>query len=245
MKISLCIRGGGVKSAVAVGVLKAMEESGIEIAGFSGTSIGSVIAALAAYGKTSDEICSLLKKYVILYSNATRIRGGDGESSIIENTINNECNNITFSELDNNLFITANSGGLLRTMLFVFSKETTPNITLGQACRASCSFPGLFRRCKIIVNGKKKHFLDGGMILNPYIPPKEENRTSVFLSFKTPSDTRKSYYSTARLQPEKNADRIIKPYVGFMKTLGDTDDVTMAMRLGYCEAIEALWKNHP
>lgn len=233
MKMTLCIRGGGVKSAVAVGVLKILEESsGIEIAGFSGTSIGSVIAALAAAGKKSEDILEFLKENVTLFSNTTRIRGGNGDSIVIEKAIDNELNNITFSELHNNLFVTANSGGLLRTKLFVFSKETTPNITLGQACRASCSFPGLFRRCKIKVNDKIMYFFDGGMVSNPYIPEINDTK-SVLVSFTKGKTKSYSYYRKAFLMSEEKADIIIKPHVGNLGTLGTQNDINTAFIIGY------------
>ncbi len=52
----LALGGGAVWGAAHIGVLKAMEEQGIKITHIAGTSIGSLIAALFAFGKSADEI---------------------------------------------------------------------------------------------------------------------------------------------------------------------------------------------
>lgn len=55
-KIGLSLSGGGAKGAAHIGVLKALEEEGIDISYISGTSSGSIIASLFACGYKSDEI---------------------------------------------------------------------------------------------------------------------------------------------------------------------------------------------
>lgn len=52
-KINLAIRGGGVK-VPAIGVMKTLEEEQIEISGYSGTSIGAIIATLGAIETHAD-----------------------------------------------------------------------------------------------------------------------------------------------------------------------------------------------
>ena len=52
----ISLSGGAVYGAAHVGVLKAIEEKGIEINAIAGTSIGAFIGALYAFGMTSDEI---------------------------------------------------------------------------------------------------------------------------------------------------------------------------------------------
>ena len=91
-KINLAIRGGGVK-VPAIGVMKALEEEKIEISAYSGTSIGAIIATLGAIGTPSNEILEQVKKFVIQYSNASRLKGGRG-SQIIEDTVNDYCGNM-------------------------------------------------------------------------------------------------------------------------------------------------------
>ncbi len=48
--------GGGAKGIAHVGALAALEESGLDLCGFAGTSAGAVIAALAAVGYQSREL---------------------------------------------------------------------------------------------------------------------------------------------------------------------------------------------
>ena len=46
MGIGLALAGGGVKGASHIGVIKALQENGIEISYIGGTSIGSIVASL-------------------------------------------------------------------------------------------------------------------------------------------------------------------------------------------------------
>ena len=85
-KINIAIRGGGVK-VPAVGVLKALKEEKVQIRCYSGTSIGAIIATLAALDTSCTEIEQLLKEFVVIYSNASRLKGGKG-SQVIEDTVN-------------------------------------------------------------------------------------------------------------------------------------------------------------
>lgn len=55
--------GGGIKGVCHIGVLKAIEEENMQIDIISGTSSGSIVAALIAAGYTSEEIYLLFKKY--------------------------------------------------------------------------------------------------------------------------------------------------------------------------------------
>jgi NTE family protein len=48
--------GGGAKGIVHVGALKALENKGVQLLGFSGTSAGAIVASLAAAGFRADEL---------------------------------------------------------------------------------------------------------------------------------------------------------------------------------------------
>ena len=56
----LALGGGAVLGAVHIGVLKAIEENDIELTHISGTSIGALIGALFAFGKSADEIADIM-----------------------------------------------------------------------------------------------------------------------------------------------------------------------------------------
>lgn len=55
-KIGLALGGGAVLGSAHIGVLKAVEELRIPLQCIAGTSIGAVVAALYAFGKTAAEI---------------------------------------------------------------------------------------------------------------------------------------------------------------------------------------------
>ena len=61
MKLGLCLSGGGVKGAAHIGVIKALEEEGIKLDCISGTSSGSIVAALYSMGYSTKEMISLFK----------------------------------------------------------------------------------------------------------------------------------------------------------------------------------------
>ena len=68
MEIGLALAGGGVKGASHIGVIKALQENGIEISHIGGTSIGSIVASLYAMGYNTDEMLKLFKyfsKYIM------------------------------------------------------------------------------------------------------------------------------------------------------------------------------------
>ena len=63
MSLGLVLSGGGVKGAAHIGVLKALEEENIKFDFISGTSSGSIVAALYASGNTTEEIYNIFKNY--------------------------------------------------------------------------------------------------------------------------------------------------------------------------------------
>ncbi len=56
MTLGLVLSGGGVRGAAHIGVLKALHEANIKPAMISGTSAGSIVAGLYAYGYSPEEI---------------------------------------------------------------------------------------------------------------------------------------------------------------------------------------------
>ena len=63
MKLGLALAGGGVRGAAHIGVIKALEENGIEIDAVAGTSIGSIVASLYAMGYKPDKMLEIFKYF--------------------------------------------------------------------------------------------------------------------------------------------------------------------------------------
>ena len=63
MKLGVCLSGGGIKGVAHIGVLKALEESNIEIDCISGTSSGSIVETLYAAGYSCEEMLEIFNKY--------------------------------------------------------------------------------------------------------------------------------------------------------------------------------------
>ena len=58
-KVGLVLGGGGAKGAAAVGALKVLEESGVQVDYIAGTSIGAIVGALYAAGYQANELETL------------------------------------------------------------------------------------------------------------------------------------------------------------------------------------------
>jgi len=61
MKITLSLSGGGLRGAAHVGVIKFLEEQGIEISAVAGSSAGAIVGLFLASGHNSDEMYQFLK----------------------------------------------------------------------------------------------------------------------------------------------------------------------------------------
>jgi len=59
--ITLALGGGAAKGLAHIGVLKGLEEDGFEVAAIAGTSMGSIIGAMAAQGLTAIEMEGLFR----------------------------------------------------------------------------------------------------------------------------------------------------------------------------------------
>ncbi len=59
LSVGLVLSGGGAKGIAHVGVLRVLEEAGVRVDYISGTSMGSIVAALYSIGYTPDELSDL------------------------------------------------------------------------------------------------------------------------------------------------------------------------------------------
>lgn len=186
MKIGLALAGGGVKGAGHIGVIKALEENGIEVGYIGGTSIGSIVASLYAMGYNTDEMLKLfkyfakdimkvdVKNYFSSIKESKRIISyGLISGENIELAIE-ECARLknikklqdlkypivmpTVDIKENKKYVSTNHENDEK-----FPNDTYLNeISIGKAVRASASYPGVF--APTMYKGHK--FVDGGIIDN-------------------------------------------------------------------------------
>ena len=68
MKIGLVLSGGGARGVAHIGVIKALEEFGLQFSCVAGTSAGSIIGAMYAYGYKPLHILEIIKEISIFRS---------------------------------------------------------------------------------------------------------------------------------------------------------------------------------
>lgn len=187
MNLGLSLSGGGIKGAAHIGVLKVLEEENIKINYISGTSSGSIVAALYAIGYKPDEIIEIFKKYgkkikYFDYKNIIKLIAGIiikreiiikglTEGKAIEKLMKEKCfekGKININNTKIPLLIPAVN--VHNGEVYFFSSKLTRstfsdniqylnNVSIASAVRASCSYPGVFSPFRI--NGKD--CIDGGV----------------------------------------------------------------------------------
>jgi NTE family protein len=154
-KIALVLGAGSSKGFAHIGVLKILESNKIPIHLIVGTSVGSVVGSLYAYGYDAFSLqklsFSIQKEDIadpVLVPNNGFIKG-----ERLEEFINKRVKNTTMEKLKIPFFAVATD--LEMGQEIVFAKGNT-----GTAVRASCSIPGIFRSVKI----SGKTYVDGGVV---------------------------------------------------------------------------------
>ena len=140
-KLGLALGGGGARGFAHIGVLKAFEEEGIIFDEVSGTSAGSIVAALYAYGLTATEMENVAKTI-----RPKDIKKGlffmPSETDGIENIIKGAVGDVHFDELK--LPFTAVAVDLIT------GKEVHLRAgNVAKSVAASCAVPGFFKPVEI------------------------------------------------------------------------------------------------
>ncbi|MDO9509262.1 MAG: patatin-like phospholipase family protein [Thermovirgaceae bacterium] len=187
--VVLVLSGGGTRGLAHIGVLKVIEERGIEIRGIVGTSIGSLVGGLSACGYSALEIESMLGNLdltSLLYDKQSEADSPPGEESAVSSQ------SLVRLEFDIRGHLTGPLGGLSGSRLLdklqdwtsrnpvldfadlpvPFAAVATDLVTgeavilrrgnLASAIRASMAIPGLFSPWT--VDGRL--LVDGGLVSN-------------------------------------------------------------------------------
>ncbi|MBQ2836222.1 MAG: patatin-like phospholipase family protein [Clostridia bacterium] len=195
MGIGIALTGGGIRGIAHAGVLKALEENDIKIEAISGTSAGSIVAALYAMGYKPYYIYILFKKYaqeIINIGNAPIVNGignfvrnrkigfaGINDGTAFEKMYNEVALKKGIKVIgDIKMPLAIPAVDILDSKEYIFTNCAPRNnpydnyiteIGIGKAVRASSSFPAMFCPCEF----KNHMFMDGGTLDNiPVIPLK-------------------------------------------------------------------------
>ena len=187
MKIGIALSGGGIRGVAHAGVLKALEENGIKIDIIGGTSAGSMIASLYAIGYNPDEIYMIFKQNLDkivgknnfsfmsglrrIFCKTTEFKGLKNGKNI-EEVFNKLANNKNMDMITNiEMPIVIPTVDIMDSNEYVFTnyvpvggktEKYITDITIGEAVRASSSFPAVFNLCSI----ENHAFMDGGALDN-------------------------------------------------------------------------------
>jgi len=220
-KIAVVLGAGASKGFAHVGVLKILELNKIPIHMVVGTSVGSFVGSLYAFGYNPYELqtiaFALQKDDVADY---TIPDNGFIKGEKLENFINNKVKYTTIEKLKIPFYAVTTNIQTGEEM--VFGRGNT-----GKAVRASCSIPGIFQ--PPVINDKM--YVDGGVVSPLAIDVARRYGADVViavdisssLASSTPSGTIETimqaidimYGKMAAIQI-KNADVVIKPKIGYI-----------------------------
>ncbi len=141
------LSGGGTRFPAHVGVLRALEELGVEFHRLVGLSGGSIVASLFAAGATATEIeqwaCETDFRSLVRFTPPRLLlRGGMCSGKTFEAWLDERLHGATFGDLDLDLAVVATDIRLRRAV--VFSRDTTPELRVARAVRFSTGIPVLF-----------------------------------------------------------------------------------------------------
>jgi NTE family protein len=161
MKVGLVLSGGGARGLTHVGVLKALEELGVQVSAISGTSAGALIGSLYAGGKKPDEIPGIIQKHRFLHPRNLFLRGhGFFNGRSLKKMLTDNISARTFEELNIPLTVTATAIQSGRAVHFNTGELLNP-------VAASASVPLMF--APVAIDGEL--YIDGGVLNNFPLEP--------------------------------------------------------------------------
>lgn len=151
-KIGLALGGGGARGFALIGAVRAFEEANIKFDYISGTSIGSVIGAMLAFGVTSQEMQDIATKIRVKDIRKNVIPFMPSSTENIEKIITQTVGDVNIEDLKTPFCAVA--------VDMISGNEV--DITKGRLCKAlagSCAVPTVFNA----VEFEDKLLFDGGL----------------------------------------------------------------------------------
>lgn len=153
-KIALVLGAGASKGFAHIGVLKILETNKIPVHMIVGTSVGSVVGSLYTYGLSAFDLqrlsFSIEQKDIV---DLTIPENGFIKGEKLEEFVNRTLKNTPMEKLKIPFYAVATD--VQNGQEMVFGRGNT-----GQAVRASCSIPGVFRPLKI----GDRMYVEGGVV---------------------------------------------------------------------------------
>ena len=154
VKVALVLGAGAAKGFAHVGVLKVLEANHVPIHMVVGTSVGSLVGSLYAYGYPAYDLQKIamgLERGELV--DLTVPDNGFVKGELLEAYVNRMIRGTTIENLRIPFYAVATDIGSGQEM--VFGKGNT-----GMAVRASCSIPGIFQPVRI----GDRTYVDGGVV---------------------------------------------------------------------------------
>ncbi len=151
--VALALGGGGARGFAHIGVIKALEDAGIEADIVTGASSGAIVAALYASGRRGGELWNIaltLERDDIV--DFVLVGEGWVKGEALQNFVNRQVDGKPIEALPRSFALVATEARSNR--MTVFNRGNT-----GIAVRASASVPRLF--VPPVINGEE--YLDGGL----------------------------------------------------------------------------------
>lgn len=168
-RIALVLGGGGLKGFAHIGVLRALEELGIEPTVFAGTSIGSLVAAAYIGGMSVAEMAerarNLKRRDLFRLNRIGMVRDRMRSRSIyrdgpLRDLVTGIVPDEKFSDLKRTLLV--NTVDLEQGSQVVWGLPGLRNVSVAEAVYASCALPGFFPPSDL----EGRMCVDGGVIDN-------------------------------------------------------------------------------
>ncbi len=241
--IGLALGGGAAKGFAHVGVIKALVENGINIQVVSGTSAGSLVGSLYAYGYKPQDLVQISYQLDELnLADFTFSKNGVLKGQKLQDFVNARVKNTPLQKLK--LKFTAVATDLDSGKSIGFNNGNT-----GIAVRASCSIPNIFMP---VVMGNHR-YVDGGLaapvpvtyakkmganfVIAVDITAKPEQGRNGYLSN---FDQTINILSIKLLNEQLNqADIVIRPDISLLSSFG-FDKKQQAINLGYQAAMAQM-----
>ncbi|MDO9307766.1 MAG: patatin-like phospholipase family protein [Deltaproteobacteria bacterium] len=220
-KIALVLGAGAAKGFAHIGVLKILESSKIPLHMIVGTSVGSFVGSLYAYGYDAyalQKIAMTLQKSDV--AELTIPDNGFLKGERLRDYVNTKVHSATLDKLKIPMYVVATD--IKTGNSVVFNSGNT-----GMAVQASCSIPGVFQPARF----SGASYVDGGVVNPLAVDVARRFGADIVIAVDissgidavVPATTMETImksiqimYSKMSLIPLSQADVVIKPVVGFV-----------------------------